>query len=250
MFSISSFRNESGCFEQEKCPGVYLSSLRTKCTQDTLIFKVYFWRSKKLSDVVQRLTWSLTERERATCEDEWLNTSRTKVYSGHHLTEFGLSCEPPVTIRRSSRGELIKLRKSILCNNNHHIMLITFSDTVRVYTMRKYSQADNGSNYSSQNNWTSFLNRSAKYHLGTEPSVCGDCGSPVSRCLREFLWISYLVQSRLMKAHCTWYKSIIIHWTAIDNWDRVESIRVQDLNIIRRWPVDHLQKKVKDNKDL
>ena len=33
MFSISSFRNESGCFEQEKCPGVYLSSLRTKCTQ-------------------------------------------------------------------------------------------------------------------------------------------------------------------------------------------------------------------------
>ena len=101
-----------------------------------------------------------------------------------------------------------------------------------------------------QNNWTSFLNRSAKYHLGTEPSVCGDCGSPVSRCLREFLWISYLVQSRLMKAHCTWYKSIIIHWTVIDNWDRVESIRVQDLNIIRRWPVDHLQKKVKDNKDL
>ena len=30
MFSISSFRNESGCFEQEKCPRVYLSSLGTK----------------------------------------------------------------------------------------------------------------------------------------------------------------------------------------------------------------------------
>ena len=57
--------------------------------------------------------------------------SWTKVYSGHHLTEFGLSCEPPVTIRRSSRGELIKLRKSILCNNNHRILLITFSDTVQ-----------------------------------------------------------------------------------------------------------------------
>ena len=149
MFSISNFRNESGCFEQEKCPRVYLSSLRTKCTQDMLIFKVYFWRSKKLSDVVRRLTWSLTERERATCEDEWLNTSRTKVYSGHHLTEFGLSCEPPVTIRRSSRGELIKLRKSILCNNNHH-MLITFSDTVQGL-MRKNFQADNGSNYSLEN---------------------------------------------------------------------------------------------------
>ena len=81
MFSISSFRNESGCFEQEKCPGVYLSSLRTKCTQDQLIFKVFFWRSKKLSDVVRRLTWSLTERERATCEDEWLNTSRISLIS-------------------------------------------------------------------------------------------------------------------------------------------------------------------------
>ena len=81
MFSISSFRNESGCFEQEKCPRVYLSSLRTKCTQDMLIFKVYFWRSKKLRDVVRRLTWSLTERERATCEDEWLNTSRISLIS-------------------------------------------------------------------------------------------------------------------------------------------------------------------------